>query len=455
MQKWASRPDRILDVFWNAMDDATNNIAKLIKATAGQTIMTNESDELAKTLGLGSKKRWPWRLLAVVAIVAVGLAVWVFVPIGTSADRSVYVTETVGRGDIQVSVSATGTIEPTDLVEVSSELSGTITQVHVDYNDTVEVGSHLADLDTSRLEAQLALQNASLASAEAQIAIAEVTLRETRTEYERGLEMQQRGIESEQAFAAQEAAFDRARADLSSARAARDLAQANVDLVQIDLSKSCICSPIDGVVLDRAADEGQIVAASLEAPILFTIAGDLTRMELQIDIDESDIGRVEVGQPVIFTVEAYGDREFPAEMSALRFASENDDGIVTYKGILSLDNSEMVLLPGMTATADIIVASQTDVLVVSNSALRYTPPQELEESESSGSGLLGLVLPSRPSETGATRLSAESASVWVLRDGIAVEVPVQTGETDGYITEILSGDLTEGDQVIEDRIDAE
>jgi HlyD family secretion protein len=415
--------------------------------------MTNESDELAKTLGLGTKKRWPWRLLALAAIVAVGLAVWMFVPIGTSANRSVYVTEPVGRGDIEVSVTATGTIEPTDVVEVSSELSGTITQVHVDFNEAVEVGTVLAGLDTSRLEAELAVQTASLASSEAQISIAEATLKEARAEYERGLELEQRGIESDQAFVAQEAAYERAQAELLSAMAARDLAQASVDLVEIDLSKACICSPIDGVVLNRDADEGQIVAASLEAPILFTIAGDLTRMELQIDIDESDIGRVEVGQPVLFTVEAYGDREFPAEMSALRYASEEVDGIVTYKGILSLDNSEMVLLPGMTATADIIVASRADVLVVSKAALRYTPPQEAEQSESTGSGLLGMVLPSRPSGTGTAQTSDDS--VWVLRDGIAVEVPVQTGETDGYITEILSGDLTEVDQLIEDRINAE
>lgn len=415
--------------------------------------MPNENDELAKTLGLGAKRKWPWRWLAVVALVAVGLAVWVLVPIGTSADRSVYVTVAVGRGDIQVSVTATGTIEPTDLVEVSSELSGTITQVYVDFNDSVAVGTVLAELDTSRLEAQLALQNAALASSEAQIAIAEATLTETRDEYERGILLQQRNIESDQEFAAQEAAYARAQAELLSAMADRDLAQANVDLVEIDLSTSCICSPVDGVVLDRDADEGQIVAASLEAPILFTIAENLERMELQIDIDEADIGRVEVGQPVVFTVEAYDDREFPAEISELRFASETVDGIVTYKGILSLDNSEMALLPGMTATADIIVASQTDVLVVPNAALRYTPPQEVEQSESTGSGLVGMVLPSRPSETETVQITDDS--VWVLRDGIAVEVPVQTGETDGYFTEILSGDLTEGDLVVEDRIDAE
>lgn len=171
--------------------------------------MPNENDELAKTLGLGAKRKWPWLWLAVVALVAVGLAVWVLVPIGTSADRSVYVTVAVGRGDIQVSVTATGTIEPTDLVEVSSELSGTITQVYVDFNDSVAVGTVLAELDTSRLEAQLALQNAALASSEAQIAIAEATLTETRDEYERGILLQQRNIESDQEFAAQEAAYAR------------------------------------------------------------------------------------------------------------------------------------------------------------------------------------------------------------------------------------------------------
>lgn len=415
--------------------------------------MTNKSDELAKTLALGTKRKWHLRLLAAAAIVVGGLVVWLWVPIGTSADRPVYVTETVGRSDIQVSVSATGTIEPTDMVEVSSELSGTITNVHVDFNDTVEIGTVLAGLDTSRLEAELAVQNASLASAEAQIAIAEATLREARADYERGLELVQRGIESDQTFTAQEAEYERAQAELLSAMAARDLAQASVDLVQIDMSKSCICSPIEGVVLDRDVEEGQIVAASLEAPILFTIAGDLERMELQIDIDESDIGRVEVGQPVVFTVEAYDDREFPAEISELRFASETVDGIVTYKGILSLDNSEMALLPGMTATAEIIVASQTDALVVPNAALRYTPPQEAAANNSTRSGLVGMVLPSRPRQ--AEMVQTTNDSVWVLRDSLAVEVPVETGETDGTVTEILAGDLTTGDQVIEDRIDVE
>ncbi|WP_323785729.1 efflux RND transporter periplasmic adaptor subunit [Thalassovita sp.] len=416
--------------------------------------MAPKSDEMAKILGLGRHKKRSWRWLAVAVVVAFGVAIWAFVPFTGSAQKTTYVTETVGRADIKVTVSATGTVEPTDFVEISSELSGTITKVHVDFNDAVEEGTVLAGLDTAKLEAQLAVQKASLASAEAKVAVAEATVKEARAEYERGEQLAQRGVETQQAFIAQEAVYERAQAELLSAIASRDLAKANVDLAQVDLSKACICSPVKGVVLDRDVDEGQIVAASLSAPVLFTIAEDLTRMELQVDIDEADIGRVSVGQPATFTVEAYDDQEFPAEITELRLASETVDGVVTYKGILTLDNGDMLLRPGMTATADIIVASVENALVVPNAALRYVPAQVVEEKKSSGSGLVGMIMPSGPSDKTARDDATTLKSVWVLRNDVAVEIPVEAGETDGSSTVILSGDLSEGDQVITDRFDA-
>ncbi|MBS0126796.1 efflux RND transporter periplasmic adaptor subunit [Thetidibacter halocola] len=415
--------------------------------------MTTDSEEMARLLGLGRhRKRWRlWPLLAV--LVAGGIAIWLLVPFDGGAGKVTYVTDTVRRTDIAVTVSATGTVEPTDFVEISSELSGTISKVHVDFNDTVEPGTVLAELDTARLEAQLAVQTASLAAAEARIAIAEATLKEARADYERGLQLQERGVESFQTFLAQQASFERAQAELQSAIASRDLAQANVDLARVDLDKACICSPVKGVVLKRAVDEGQIVAASLSAPVLFTIAEDLARMELQVDIDEADIGRVAVGQKARFTVEAFDDRDFPAEITALRLAPETVDGVVTYKGILTLDNADLLLRPGMTATAEIVVAEVPGALAVPNAALRYAPPQEAQTEERSGGGLLGVIMPARP--VPGNGVATAQKSVWVLRDDAAVEVAVTTGETDGSLTAILAGDLAEGDAVITDRFDGQ
>lgn len=418
--------------------------------------MASEKDDMARTLGLGEHKKRSWKWMVYAGVAAIGVAAWVLLAANRADEDVVYITSPVTRADIEVSVSATGTVEPTDLVEISSELSGTVAAVHVDYNDPVEVGTILAELDTEKLEAQLAVQQASLASADAKVAIAEATLKEAREDYERGLQLEKRGIESAQTLTTQEAAYARARAELQSAVAARDLAQSNVDLVKVDLEKACICSPIKGVVLDRDVDEGQIVAASLSAPILFTLAEDLTRMELQVDVDEADIGRVQVGQSAIFTVEAYDERVFPAKISKLRYASETVDGVVTYKAILTLDNSDMSLRPGMTATADIVVSSLKDALVVPNAALRYAPPQEPAESSGrSGSGLVGMIMPSRPGGNGSAGTQGQAKSVWVLRDEMPVEVMVQTGDTDGNVTAILGGELAEGDQVITDRIDGE
>jgi HlyD family secretion protein len=414
--------------------------------------MSTKEDDISKTLGLGQHKKQPWTWAVVMAIIAMALVAWIWFGADTSTDKPTYVTNAVTRGDVQVTVSATGTVEPTDLVEVSSELSGTITDVHVDFNDKVEVGTLLAGLDTARLKAQLAVQQASLASAEAKITAAVATLKEAQADYDRGKLLEERGIESHQSLVSAEVTYERAEADLRSANAARDLAQANINLVQVDLEKSCICSPVKGVVLERDVDAGQIVAASLSAPVLFTIAEDLTRMELQVAIDEADIGRVQVGQTASFTVEAYDNRSFPAMITELRLAAETVDGVVTYKGILAVENKDMALRPGMTATAEIIVASVEDALLVPNAALRYAPPQASVATGSSGNGLLGMIMPSRPASSGAG--TAAPKTVWVMRGGAALEISVEAGDSDGTVTTILSGDLAEGDQVITDRIDA-
>ena len=412
--------------------------------------MADNGNTVAETLGLGdsrdSVKIWAGVVIAALLLGGIG---WYWTSMSDPEKGVRYVTTTAAIGDLTVRVTATGTVEPTNLVEISSELSGTLATVNVDFNDKVKVGTVLATLDTTKLEAQLAVSKAGLDAAIARVAMAQATLDEAREKYETALNLQERGIASYQSFISQKAAFIRAQAELQSAIADRALAEANLDLKQAELDKACICSPIDGVVLDRAVDSGQIVAASLSAPVLFTVAEDLTEMELQVDIDEADIGRIAVGNPAEFTVDAYDNSRFPAEISEVRFAPETIEGVVTYKAILTIDNSAMLLRPGMTATADITVLVIDGVLVVPNAALRYAPPRETTEQNDQRSGLLGMLMPERPKDD----IQGDEKTIWVLRDGTAEEIPVLTGDTDGRVTAILAGELFAGDTIITDRID--
>lgn len=411
--------------------------------------MTDTAQDIENRLGLnragGVIPRWIKYLIGIV--VFVGITVF-WLASGDQGGHVEYITAPAVTGDLRVIVTATGTVEPTNLVEISSELSGTLDTVNVDFNDTVTKGSVLAELDTTKLEALLAVSKASLDSAIARVAIAEATLEETRESYETARSLEARGVTSHQAIIAERAAFVRAQSALQSAVADRALAEANLDLNHAELAKACICSPIDGVVLDRAVDAGQIVAAALSAPVLFTIAEDLAQMELQVDIDEADIGRTAVGNKATFTVDAYDNRLFPAQISEIRFAPLTVDGVVTYKAILSVDNSDLALRPGMTATADIVVAEITDVLTVPNAALRYTPPAAPVEAEER-SGLLGMLIP----DSGGGRTLGDDRTLWIMRDDAPMEINVLAGESDGRMTQIIEGALGVGDLVIVDRID--
>lgn len=414
--------------------------------------MAEPGDDVAKTLGLNAKGRlrFGWVKYAV-ALAVIGGGVWYWLTLQDTARGVQYVTEQVGRADFSVTVNATGTVEPTNLVEISSELSGTLEDVHVDFNDIVEVGTILATLDTTQLDAQLAVSQAQLDAAVARVAMVQATLDEAREKFEVARDLEQRGITPRQTFMTQQATFERAQAEMQSALADKALAQANLELQQATLDKACICSPIHGVVLDRAADTGQIVASALTAPVLFTVAEDLTKMELQVDIDEADIGRIAVGNRAVFTVDAYDDKSFPAEIAEVRFAPETIDGVVTYKAVLTIDNSDMLLRPGMTATADITVADIEDALVVPNAALRYAPPRSPDEGEANDerSGLLGMLMPDAPEE----QVQGDARSLWVMREDAPLEIEVLAGDSDGSVTAILEGDLADGDLVITDRID--
>ncbi len=414
--------------------------------------MTERTQDLSTLIARdGAGRRvWRWITAAVVlALLAAGGGWWWLArSTGTSVS---YVTEPATRGALTVTVVATGTVQPTRQVEVSSELSGTLIAVEADYNDRVEAGAVLARLDDTKLRAQVTNADGALIAARARVDQAQAALDQAQSNYEARGALDRLGTTSRLDFLGYEATYKSARAALEIARADVTLAEAALSSVRSDLEKTAIRSPVKGVVLDRTADAGKIVASSLNAPTLFVIAEDLAEMELRVDVDEADIGKVTVGNPARFTVEAYPGRGFDATITEVRYAPETTEGVVTYKAILAVDNTDLSLRPGMTATATIRVAEVADALQVPNAALRYAPPQAADD-RGGGSGLLGLIMPRRPGSNGAG--TASGRAVWVLRDGTPEEEAVETGQSDGKRTVILSGGLVEGDEVITDRIEA-
>lgn len=375
-------------------------------------------DEISQTLGLERARRWrssAWRwLVAGLLALAVVLAGWFFLLGAGDRGAPRYVTAPIERGDLHVTVTATGTLEPTNEVEISSELSGIVRKVVVDYNDRVRSGQVLAELDTDKLQAEVAHARATLAAAKARVKEAQATLAEARQDFERYGQLAKRKVEPEQKFEQAKAAFERAAASLRSAKANVAVAEADLKLRETDIEKACICSPIDGVVLKRQVDPGQTVASTLQAPVLFTVAEDLTSMELRVDVDEADVSLVEKGQSARFTVDAYPDRAFAATVTKVRYAPETTAGVVTYKTHLSVDNRDLLLRPGMTATAEIPVKTVKDALLIPNEALRFVPPEP--KVEEGGRGLLGSILPHRPASN-ATRRPEEAGTgrrAWVL-----------------------------------------
>jgi HlyD family secretion protein len=410
--------------------------------------------DIEAVLGIGAQRRWgvarvtKWLVIIVAALaVTSGATYWL---LGGSQPAMSYVTEPVTNGTLTVIVTATGSVQPTNKVDISTELSGTVREVLVDYNSPVTPGQVLAELDTDRLEATVASSRARVAAAEARVAETAATIEEKQGDYERKQQLAEQKVTSVQDLAVSKAAYDRAVAAHAHALAEVNVAKADLDLNETNLAKTCICSPITGVVLERNVDPGQTVAASLQAPVLFTIAEDLKQMELQVDVDEADVGRTVIGQEATFSVDAYPGRRFPAEIRDIRISPETVQGVVTYKAMLIIDNSELLLRPGMTATAEIVVRKVEDGLLVPNAALRFTPSPDAEDTQTVS--LLQRIIPSPPRFRPASRPAEDGPdrTIWVLRDGVPVAVPIVVGASDGRSTEIVEGDITSGDRVIID-----
>jgi HlyD family secretion protein len=400
-------------------------------------------------LGLGAdgrvkRRRWPLLSLLLIAAACAGIGIWWWQSQEPVAPA--YVTRPAERSSMTVEVSATGTLQPLIQVDISSELSGVVRSVDVDENQEVKQGQVLAVLDTTRTVANVERARASVQVAAARVGEAETTLKEAEQALARSRQLSERGMVAQQALDAALATRDRAAAAVTVAEANQAIAEADLKLQETDLQKSSIHAPIDGIVLTRSVDPGQTVASSLQAPILFVIAADLKTMELKAAVDEADIGAVKVGQSARFTVDAFPDRRFDADIRDLSFASVTTEGVVTYDARLDVDNSELLLRPGMTATVSVVTRQADDVLTVPAAAFRFSPPQ----TERGGWSLQRLFMP-RMGRRGGGRPQAASSdgtrTLWVLRDDQPERAQVRTGATDGENVEILSG-LEEGDQVI-------
>jgi HlyD family secretion protein len=373
------------------------------------------------------RRFWLWGIL-VAAALALG---WHLIR-ANAAEETSYQLAPVERGEIAVRISATGTLSAVTTVQVGSQISGTIAKLYADYNSVVRKGELLAQLDPTFLQAAVDVQKADVAKARAALDDSERSYKRTAQLFAKSL--------------AAQADLDAATASLEAAKASLEAAQAGLKGAEVSLRYSTIRAPINGVVISRNVDVGQTVAASLQAPTLFTIANNLRKMQVQADIDEADIGNVNVGQPVSFTVDAYPERVFHGTVSQIRLAPVVTQNVVMYNVIIDVANPDLKLMPGMTATVSILVQDRKGVLRVPIQAIRFAPPGAQQEQPAAslnlppGDGAGG----GFPQETGMEDL----ARVFVLRNGKPTAVSFVRGLENMRYIEIRRSDLKAGEKVI-------
>jgi HlyD family secretion protein len=430
-------------------------------------IKRKDINDISEVLDLERRHRRPKKafLIVLILLAIAGGVLWKFQTPGDAKAMTNFKTEPVRKGRLKVIVSATGTLKPVNQVDVGTEVSGIIREILVDFNDPVKKGQILARLDASSLEAQKLQSEATLEVARAEYVKAQTDVKDVKSNLDRlktTYRLSNGKVPAKQELDTAEAKYQVALAQVKVAKANIARAEAVLEANASDLAKTLIRSPITGIVLNRSVETGQTVAASLQAPVLFTLAENLTNMMLYVSVDEADVGQIKEGQRAEFIVDAYPDKTFPAQITQVRFAPQTENGVVTYECLLKVDNFDLLLRPGMTATADILVQDEPDALLVPNAALRFTPshgPNSLSDGGRQGSGrndkssIVSKLFPrhrrgnrdERPRESAA---KPEATRVWILQNGKSLPVPVKTGASDGINTSILSGDLKPGWQVI-------
>jgi HlyD family secretion protein len=405
------------------------------------------------------KRQAKWLVLGLITVVAIGFLVRYFAAVPANQ----YVSQPVHRGELQVTVSATGRLAPVNQILVGSELSGLVTKVMVDVNNPVVAGQQLALIDPSRFADTVNQSAAQLRASQSAVALAQATLTQDRAQLARQemvFRLSGGKVPSDADLAAARAEYGRAKAAMESAVANVAAARAVLSSATTNLTKTVIRSPVKGVVLTRQIEPGQTVAASFNTPTLFVIAQDLAQMKLPVAVDEADVGEVAEGQEATFTVDAFPGERFPATVSRVDLGSNltatsasaaatSNSQVVSYNANLTVGNATLRLRPGMTATATIITKARPDVLLVPNAALRYTPAS----SGATGSSGITSTLTMRGIRGGHADKTSQKGrgarqTVYVLDKGVPRAVDIQTGASDGTSTEVIGGALRPGMQVI-------
>jgi len=398
--------------------------------------MSVSTESIEQTLGLNAPKKSPLKkylLIGGIVLLLIGGG-WFGVKSSASA-KTEYLTAPAEIKELTTTVSATGNLEPTNTIDVGIEVSGTITDVLVDYNDHVKAGQLLARLDTTKLMSQVTSSKASLLRYQANISAAKASLSNAKNEYERIHKMYKEtggNYPSKKEVDETDNALLSAKAGLEAAIAQSAQASAELEAHEDNLRKAIVVSPVEGIILERKVEPGQTVVASMQTPVLFTMAKSLDTMKVLVSVDEADVGEVKENQKVTFSVDAYPNHQFKGIITQLRLNSQMVNGVVTYDAVVEVPNSDLKLRPGMTATAQIITGVLPNTLIVPNAALRFTPPKSKDEKIDS------------VQETSKTN----EKSVWILKEKKPSAINVKVGKSDGISTAVTSPNLKAGDKVI-------
>lgn len=398
--------------------------------------MSVSTESIEQTLGLNAPKKSPLKkylLIGGIIVLLIGGG-WVWIQSSTST-KTEYLTAPAQMKELTTTVSATGNLEPTNTIDVGIEVSGTITEVLVDYNDHVKAGQILARLDTTKLKSQVTSSKASLLRYQANISAAKASLSNAKNEYERIHKMYTEtggNYPSKKEVDETNNALLSAKAGLEAAIAQAAQASAELEAHEDNLRKAIVVSPVEGIILERKIEPGQTVVASMQTPVLFTMAKSLDTMKVIVSVDEADIGEVKENQKATFSVDAYPNHQFKGVITQLRLNSQMVNGVVTYDAVVEVPNSDLRLRPGMTATAQIITGVLANVLIIPNAALRFTPPKSTEEK----------------TEASQETTKTNEKSVWILKEKKPSSISVKVGKSDGISTAITSSHLKSGDRVI-------
>ncbi|HEY1693316.1 MAG TPA: efflux RND transporter periplasmic adaptor subunit [Polyangiaceae bacterium] len=408
------------------------------------------------------KKRILW-LAVLVVLVAAGIGAWRW-EARHKVPEAQYKTAPVERRNIVGKVTASGTLSALVTVQVGTQVSGRVAKLYADYNSHVKKGELVAKIDPQLFEAAVQQAQANYLQAEAGVATAVASAANADKQYARTKALKEANLAAQMDLDTAEANVGTTHAAIDAAKAQQAQASAQLHTAEVNLSYTSIVSPIEGVVISRSVDVGQTVAASLSAPVLFTIAQDLTKMQVDTNVSEGDVGRLAVDMKTFFTVDSFPGQRFVGTIRQIRNAATTVQNVVTYDAVIDVDNTDLRLRPGMTANVTIVYDERRDAVAVSNAALRFRAPPSLAGSSSAAPGehhhrWHGAASASAASADGpppdAGPPPKEAKQVWVMRGTTPVDVTIHTGLTDGTVTEVVDGDLKEGDQVVVDTLGSE